>query len=79
MGDNYYQKGELEKSESYYKKSKDVYERKKNAGGIAKSSRALAIVQEDLNKKKEAQSNYNTAQGYAVITGDIRRPPVKCK
>ena len=70
MGDNYYQKGELEKSESYYKKSKNVYERKKNAAGIAKSSRALAIVQEDLNKKKEAQSNYYTAEGNAVITGD---------
>jgi tetratricopeptide (TPR) repeat protein len=70
MGDNYYQQGQLEKSESYYKKSKDVYQRNKNAAGISKSSRALAIVQEDLNKKKEAQSNYYTAQGNAVITGD---------
>lgn len=70
MGNNYYQQGELEKSEGYYKKSKNVYERNKNAPGIAKSSRALAIVQEDLNKKKEAQRNYTTAEGYTVITGD---------
>lgn len=70
MGNNYYQQGQLEKSEDYYKKSKDVYVKKKDPAGIAKSSRALAIVQEDLNKKKEALSNYNAASGYTVITGD---------
>ena len=70
MGNNYYKQGQLEKSEDYYKKAKDVYAKKKDPAGIAKSSRALAIVQEDLNKKKEAQSNYATASGYTVITGD---------
>lgn len=70
MGNNYYQQGQLEKSEDYYKKSKQVYENKKDPAGIAKSSRALAIVQEDLNKKKEAQMNFATAQGYTFITGD---------
>ncbi|MBL7700847.1 MAG: histidine kinase [Ferruginibacter sp.] len=70
MGNNYYEQGLLEKSEGYYQKSKDVYQKNKNAAGVAKSSRALAIVQEDLNKKKEARSNYSTAQGNAVITGD---------
>jgi tetratricopeptide (TPR) repeat protein len=70
MANNYYQQGELEKSEGYYQKAKNVYGKINNAAGIAKSSRALAIVQEDLNKKKEAQFNYNIAQGYAEITGD---------
>jgi tetratricopeptide (TPR) repeat protein len=70
MGNNYYQKGQLEKSEGYYKKAKDVYANKKDAAGIAKSSRALAIVQEDLNKRKEALSNYATASGFTSITGD---------
>lgn len=70
MANNYYQQGELEKSEGYYQKAKNVYSKINNAAGIAKSSRALAIVQEDLHKKKEAQSNYNIAQGYAEITGD---------
>lgn len=70
MGDNYYKQGQLEKSEEYYKKSKNVYQKRKNAAGIAKSSRALAIVQEDQNKKKEAQANYYTAQGNSIKTGD---------
>lgn len=70
MGNNFYSQGELEKSESYYKKSKNVYERKNDAAGIAKSSRALAIVQEDQNKRKEALKNYYTAQGNSIKTGD---------
>jgi tetratricopeptide (TPR) repeat protein len=70
MGNNYYQQGELEKSEAYYQKAKNVYEKKPDAAGVAKSSRALAIVQEDLNKIKDAKKNYNTAQVNTVITGD---------
>jgi tetratricopeptide (TPR) repeat protein len=70
MGNNYYQQGELEKSETYYQKAKNIYEMNPDAAGVAKSSRALAIVQEDLNKKKEAKINYTTAQANTVITGD---------
>lgn len=70
MGNNYYQQGELAKSEAYYKKAKTVYEKKPDAAGIAKSSRALAIVQEDLNKPREAKINYSTAQNNTVILGD---------
>ena len=70
LGENYYQQGELSKSEEYYQKAKTIYEKKPDAAGVAKSSRALAIVQEDLNKTKEAKKNYRTAQANTVITGD---------
>jgi len=70
MGNTYYQQGELTKSEEYYQKAKNIYEKKPDAAGVAKSSRALAIVQEDLNKTKEAKKNYNTAQANTIITGD---------
>jgi tetratricopeptide (TPR) repeat protein len=70
LGNNYYQQGELAKSEEYYKKAKATYEKKPDAAGVAKSSRALAIVQEDLNKTKEAKINYSTAQANTAITGD---------
>lgn len=70
MGESFYQKGELQKSEEFYKKAKQLYEENENAEGISKSSRALAKVQEDLNKTKEAVINYNTAAGNSVKTGD---------
>jgi Histidine kinase len=67
-----YEKGDLLKSESYYQKSKTLYEKSNDAEGIARSSRALAIVQEDLHKNKEAISNYSTAQLNSNKTGDVR-------
>ncbi|MES2774401.1 MAG: histidine kinase [Bacteroidota bacterium] len=71
LGDTYYQKGELEKSEANYQKSKDMYEKLGDAEGIAKSSRALGRVQEDLHKNKEAIKSYNTAQENSSKTGDM--------
>ncbi len=71
LGDSYYQKGDLAKSELNYQKAKDLYEKKGDAEGIAKSSRALAKVQEDLHKDKLAISNYFTAQKNNVKTGDL--------
>jgi hypothetical protein len=71
LGESYYQKGGLVKSEEYYKKSKDLFERTADAEGIAKSSRALAKVQEELHKNKEAIGNYSTAQQNNVKTGDV--------
>ncbi len=71
LGDSYYQKGELTKSENNYQKSKTMYEKLADAEGIAKSSRALAKVQEDLHKNKEAISNYNTALVNNSKTGDL--------
>ena len=70
LGENYYQKGQLEKSESSYQKAKALYEKIPDADGIAKSSRALAKVQEDLHKNKEALINYNTAQQSNIKIGD---------
>jgi hypothetical protein len=71
LGENYYQQGEPVKSESYFKKAKTLYEKTGDAEGIAKSSRALARVQEDLDKKKEALGNYITAKDNTFKTGDI--------
>jgi tetratricopeptide (TPR) repeat protein len=62
LGEMFYQKGELGKSETYYKKAKDIYENSDDADGIAKSSRALARVQEDQHKDKEAIDNYSVAR-----------------
>jgi tetratricopeptide (TPR) repeat protein len=71
LGESYYQKGDLAKSEYYYLRSKTLYEKIADAEGIAKSSRALAKVQEDLHKDKEAIVNYTTAQKNNTITGDV--------
>lgn len=70
LGETYYQQGDAKKSESYFQKAKTLYEKINDAEGIAKSSRALAKVQEDLNKKKEAVLNYSVAQKNNIITGD---------
>lgn len=70
LGESYFLKGEFSKSEYYYQRSKAAYEKISNAEGIAKSSRALAKVQEEMHKDKEAIVNYNTAQLNNVKTGD---------
>jgi len=71
LGESFYQKGELQKSEGYYQKAKTLYEKENDAEGIAKASRALGKVQEDLNKNKEAIGSYNTARDNNLKTGDI--------
>jgi tetratricopeptide (TPR) repeat protein len=71
LGESYYQKGELAKSETYLQKSKGMYEQSGDADGIAKSSRALAKVQEDLHKNKEAIDNYSTARENSFKSGDV--------
>lgn len=70
LGESYYQKGEFAKSETYYQKAKALFEKIGDAEGIAKSSRALAIVQEDQHKDKEALNNYNIAEVNNAKTGD---------
>jgi tetratricopeptide (TPR) repeat protein len=70
MGQSFYQQGEPVKSETYFKKAKDLYEKSGDADGIAKSSRALAKVQEDQDKNKEALQNYITASNTFRKTGD---------
>jgi len=71
LGESFYQKGELKKSENNYQKAKTLYEKENDAEGIAKASRALGKVQEDLNKNKEAISSYNIARDNNLKTGDI--------
>ena len=71
LGETYYQQGDAVKSEFYYKKAKGLYEKINDPDGIAKSSRALGKVQEDLNKKKEAVLSYSVAQTNNVVTGDL--------
>jgi tetratricopeptide (TPR) repeat protein len=71
LGESYYQKGELKKSEGFYQKSKDLYEKMGDADGVAKSSRALAKVQEDQNKTIEALGNYNTAKDNSIKSQDV--------
>ncbi len=70
LGEIYYQQGELTKSESYYQRSKMAFEKMENAEGVAKSSRALAKVQEELQKNKEAIINYQIAEKNTWATGD---------
>ncbi|MFN8245072.1 MAG: histidine kinase [Ferruginibacter sp.] len=61
LGESYFQKGDLPRSESYFQKAKESFERIPDADGAARSSRALAKVQESLDKKQEAVSNYKEA------------------
>lgn len=70
LGESYYQKGDLQKSETYYQKAKSLYEQTKDAEGIAKTSRALANVQEELHKTLPAASNYSTALKNSIKIGD---------
>lgn len=72
LGETYYEKGDLPKSESYYQKSKDLYEKAGDPDGVARSSRALARVQEDQHKNKEAIQNYDDAQANSLKTGDFK-------
>lgn len=71
LGESYYQKGDLPKSEEFFQKAKMLYEKANDADGQAKSSRALGRVQEDLHKEKEAISNYNRAKDITGKSGDI--------
>jgi hypothetical protein len=70
LGEEYYSKGDLKKSEEYYSKAKDLYVQEKNDEGVSKSSRGLAKVQEDLNKKDEAIKNYKVAEKSSTNIGD---------
>ncbi len=70
LGEEYYNKGDLKKSEGYYGKAKQLYVEEKDDEGVSRSSRGLAKVQEDLNKKDEAAKNYKAAEVSSLKTGD---------
>jgi hypothetical protein len=71
LGQNFYEQGDPIRGEMYFKKAKLQYEKMGDAYGVAKSSRALAKVQEDLNKNTEALGNYQIASDNNLKTGDI--------
>jgi tetratricopeptide (TPR) repeat protein len=71
LGESYYEKGDLPRSEVYYKKSKDLFEKAGDPDGVARSSRALARVQEDQHKNTEAISNYDVAGKNSFKSGDM--------
>lgn len=83
LGEWYSGRGEYPRSEYYFKKAKDLYTAAQDADGMARSSRALARVQESQLKKKEAISNYQAANAaldknksvpeITLNTNDIRR------
>ena len=62
LGETYHLKGDFQKSEGFYQKAKDLFTKLSDAEGVAKSSRALAIVQEELHKNKDAIDNFIQAQ-----------------
>jgi Histidine kinase/Tetratricopeptide repeat/Soluble NSF attachment protein, SNAP len=64
LGDKYYISGEFDKSESFYIKSLQIYEKLEDKNNIAKVSRVLAICQEKLNKLPQANFNYSNANKY---------------
>ncbi|MBC7536582.1 MAG: histidine kinase [Ferruginibacter sp.] len=71
LGESYYQKNDLLNSEYFYQKAKLLFDKIADATGIAKSSRALAKVQEGLNKNAEAIVNYDAARQGEVTLGNI--------
>ncbi len=70
LAESYYKEGELQKSENYFQKAKKAFEKINDANGIAKSSRGLAQVQEDMNKMPMAKDNYATALVNNIKVGD---------
>lgn len=83
LGELYSRRGDNPRSEYYFKKSRDLFIAAQDAEGIARSSRALARVQEMQLKKDDAIRNYQAAnaalsknKSSAEITlnsNDIRR------
>ncbi|UAY52182.1 tetratricopeptide repeat-containing sensor histidine kinase [Ferruginibacter albus] len=65
-----YQKGQVQKSEYYFNKAKELFTSANNLEGIVKSSRYLAKVQEELHKNNEAISNYKIAQQNSTKNND---------
>ncbi|WP_228442131.1 histidine kinase [Chryseobacterium nematophagum] len=79
IGETFFNNGNFSKSEEYYIKAKDIYERLKDKPNIEKVSRKLAQSQEKQNKITPAISNYTRAaevsfsKTRAVNSNDIVR------
>ena len=70
MGKTFYQNGDLLKGETYFKKARSLYVKIGDADKLAKISRALAQVQEDLHQYKPAYENYYAARENSLKAGD---------
>ncbi|RMZ59143.1 histidine kinase [Chryseobacterium nematophagum] len=79
IGETFFNNGNFSKSEEYYIKAKDIYERLKDKPNIERVSRKLAQSQEKQNKITPAISNYTRAaevsfsKARAVNSNDIVR------
>lgn len=80
IGETFFNNGNFPKSEEYYTKAKNLYEKLNDKPNIEKATRRLAQSQEKQNKITPAISNYGRAaqMGYsekskAVNTNDVAR------
>ncbi|MCX8525339.1 histidine kinase [Chryseobacterium formosus] len=67
IGETYFNSGNFPKSEEYFIKSKNIYEKLKDKQNFEKVTRKLAQSQESQNKLKAAAGNYEAASnvGYS--------------
>ncbi|KUJ51004.1 histidine kinase [Chryseobacterium sp. JAH] len=67
IGETFYNNGNFSKSEEYFIKSKNIYEKLNDKQNLEKVTRKLAQSQENQNKLKSAVSNYEKASniGYS--------------
>ncbi|WP_326982634.1 histidine kinase [Chryseobacterium sp. MYb264] len=81
IGETFFNDGNFQKSEEYYTKAKNIYEKINDKPNIEKVSRKLAQSQEKQNKITPAISNYNRAarvgssrsKSKAVNSNDVAR------
>ncbi len=79
IGETFFNDGNFSKSEEYYTKAKNIYEKLNDKPNIEKVSRKLAQSQEKQNKITPAISNYNRAaqvsfsKSKAMNSNDVAR------
>jgi len=79
IGETFFNDGNFRKSEEYYAKAKNIYEKLNDKPNIEKASRKLAQSQEKQNKITPAISNYSRAaevapsKSRALNTNDVTR------
>lgn len=79
IGETFFNDGNFRKSEEYYTKAKNIYEKLNDKPNIEKASRKLAQSQEKQNKITPAISNYSRAaevapqKNRALNTNDVTR------
>ncbi|WP_241277896.1 MULTISPECIES: histidine kinase [Chryseobacterium] len=79
IGESFFNNGNFQKSEEYYTKAKNIYEKLNDKPNIEKASRKLAQSQEKQNKISPAISNYNRAaevsysKSRALNSNDVTR------